>query len=114
MCTNGSSRLLGQLEEIEARLLQHLAVLRVEEAEAVLVDHLDLDALPFLPALRADRLQDPLLDRRGKADAVARGRIGFTSTPHAGHRPLPKPPIITRALTDRRWSSRGPIRPVVR
>src|SRR6185295_16311616 len=96
MCTKDDSRLLGELEEVEARLLQHLAVLGVQEAQPILVDHLDLDTLPLLPALRADGAEDPLLGRGGEADPAPRGRLGFTSTPHACHRLPPKRSIIAR------------------
>src|SRR6266545_1489529 len=43
------------LQEVQAGLLEHRAVLGVEEAQAVLVDDLDLHAFPFLPAPAADR-----------------------------------------------------------
>src|SRR5262245_45712257 len=51
-----------ELEEVQAGPLDHLPVLGVEEAEAVLVDDLALHPLPFLPAARADRPQHALLD----------------------------------------------------
>src|SRR6185295_13971170 len=105
------SRLRRELQEVEARLLEHLAVLRVEEAQAVLVDHLHLDSLPLLPALGADRLHDPVLDRGGEADAPPRRRFRLTPAPHAGHRHLPKHSIIPHAIMATSWKS--PRRPAV-
>src|SRR5688500_4922406 len=85
-CIKASGRLRGfpELEEIQAGALDHLPVLGIEEAQAVLVDDLDLHALPFLPAARADRAQHPVLDRGGEGDAVAGGRFARLAAAHAG------------------------------
>src|SRR5688572_16299759 len=48
---------LCEPQKVQAGALDHLPVLGVEEAQAVLVDDLDLHPLPFLPAARADRAQ---------------------------------------------------------
>src|SRR5262249_2801558 len=58
-----------ELQEIGAGLLEHVAVLGVEEVQAVLVDDLDLHAFPFLPARRADAGQDLLLEAARVAHA---------------------------------------------
>src|SRR5258708_33658477 len=67
----GSSR----LQEVQAGLLEHRAVLGVEEAQAVFVDDLDLHLLPLLPTGAADRGQHLLLHRRREGNAVRRRRF---------------------------------------
>src|SRR6266498_2742533 len=77
----------ADLQEVQAGLLEHRAVLRVEEAQAILVDDLDLHPFPFLPAPGADRGEHLLLDRGAEGDAVGgRGladhRVPFRSEEH--------------------------------
>src|SRR6266571_390119 len=74
------------LQEVQAGLLQQRAVLGVEEAQAILVDDLDLHAFPFLPAPGADRREHLLLDRGTEGDTVGGRGLAFLSAARARDR----------------------------
>ena len=75
-----------QRQHAPAHPLDHLAVLGIEEAQPVLVDDLHLHALPFLPAGRADRAEDAVLDRGGEGDAVRGRGVARLAAADAGER----------------------------
>src|SRR5438093_4976957 len=74
-----ASCVLRQPQEIEAGALEHLAVLRIQEAQPVLVDDLDLHAFPFPPARRADAGQDFVFGLAAERDPVRRWRVALTT-----------------------------------
>src|SRR5258706_3447252 len=86
------------LQEFRAGLLQHLAVLGVHEVQAILVDHLHLHALPFLPAGRADPAEHLLLEDARVTHAPRFWWLAGLSATHAGdgQGSAPKPAIIAR------------------
>src|SRR6266571_4725865 len=97
------------LQEVQAGLLEHRPVLGVEEAQAVLVDDLDLHAFPFLPAPGADRGEHLLLDRGNEGDAVGGRGFAFLSAARAreGHFLLRQTHHSTLTRLDLRGGPRG-------
>src|SRR5262249_12797069 len=65
-------------------------------------DHLDLDALPLLPALGADRLEDPVLHHGREADPVAGRRLPLPPAPPAGDGQVPS--VNSRLYNGRLWT----------
>src|SRR6266511_3871622 len=99
----------ADLQEVQAGLLEHRAVLRVEEAQAILVDDLDLHPFPLLPAPGADRGEHLLLDRGAEGDAVGGRGLADLSAARAreGHFLLRQTHHSTLTGRDLRGGSRG-------
>src|SRR5262245_46141233 len=96
-----------QAQEVQAGPLQHRAVLGLHEVEPVLVDHLDLHALPLLPADGADGGQDLLLDGGGKGDASGRrGLVGAAAAGAGDRRNIFHQPLLIAAFAVRRLPAR--------
>src|SRR5262245_36309487 len=79
--------LFGQPQVVEAGPSQHLAVGGIHEVQAVLVDDLDLHALPLLPASGADLTQNALLQGGREGHAGGGGRLAGLAAAEArdGH-----------------------------
>src|SRR5712692_5882419 len=97
------------LQEVQAGFLKHRAVLGVEEAQAVLVDDLYFQPVPFLPAPGADGSEHLLLDRGTEGDAVGGRGLADLSAARAreGHFLLRQTHHSTLTCRDLRGGSRG-------